>query len=426
LPEEPVFVANWTSEDFSRVYVKYRPALVRHARKWLHHSTEIDEVVQDAFLYLFLSLPELDSEIGVLRFLKWKTRLLCLDVLRAQNRRPILLRDSVENENEPSTEDGPADVLERMHDAAIVHAALAQIPERQREALLRFEFQEQSAAEIAEKLGLSENASRQLIHRARRNLRNSLIEQLGSQDLDVSDILSIAVKKAKQNASKGVALVLLVGLALIGAADRSWLPWNSQNQIDLVQSTPETFKPTPTASPQESEAKEPISEPSIDVTPSESPSNSGEMVDLTPTPSSTTSVEVLEQSATYGSTFNYQGIAAAAEQAKISGYEFTPDVLTQFQVISENGLGGDFILEKSGLGLNLEVKIFDQSSGKALNLEELKLSRSVLEDGTIRFIYIYQVNSPESEFTESFLGVVVQFNLDLSLRTTPLISELFV
>jgi RNA polymerase sigma-70 factor (ECF subfamily) len=65
---KPVKLAEWSAQDFSSIYLRFRPHLERHARRFLNNPSQVDEVVQDAFLYLMVSLPELDSEIGVLRY----------------------------------------------------------------------------------------------------------------------------------------------------------------------------------------------------------------------------------------------------------------------------------------------------------------------------------------------------------------------
>ena len=82
----PAVLKDWTAKDFASIYVRFRPHLERHARRFLQNPSQVEEVVQDAFLYLMTTLPELDSELGVLRFLKWKTRLLALDVIRANSK----------------------------------------------------------------------------------------------------------------------------------------------------------------------------------------------------------------------------------------------------------------------------------------------------------------------------------------------------
>ena len=74
--ETRAVLKDWSAADFANIYTRYRPHLERHARRWLRSQTQVDEVVQDAFLYLMVTLPELDSELGVLRFLKWKVNCL--------------------------------------------------------------------------------------------------------------------------------------------------------------------------------------------------------------------------------------------------------------------------------------------------------------------------------------------------------------
>ena len=99
----PVKLADWSAQDFASIYTRFRPHLERHARRFLNNPSQVDEVVQDAFLYLMVSLPELDSEIGVLRFLKWKVRLLCLDVMRASGKASVASIDDL-----PEAEGPPA------------------------------------------------------------------------------------------------------------------------------------------------------------------------------------------------------------------------------------------------------------------------------------------------------------------------------
>lgn len=47
----------------------FRPHLERHAKRYLSNPVQAEEVVQDAFLYLMTTLPELDTELGVLKIM---------------------------------------------------------------------------------------------------------------------------------------------------------------------------------------------------------------------------------------------------------------------------------------------------------------------------------------------------------------------
>jgi RNA polymerase sigma-70 factor (ECF subfamily) len=215
---KPVKLKEWKAEEFASIYVRFRPHLERHARKWLSNQSQVDEVVQDAFLYLMVSLPELDSEIGVLKFMKWKVKNLCLDIYRASGKAYIKSIDDVAEPIALNSELG-AD-LERAEDAAVVRLALSKLNPRHREVLLASIYEEKSTAEIAAQVGLSENATLQLLFRARGAFKKALLGDVDTNGMSMGAILSVAARKAGEDAKKvGVqAMVLVLFLAVsVGA-----------------------------------------------------------------------------------------------------------------------------------------------------------------------------------------------------------------
>ena len=239
----PAVLKDWTAKDFASIYVRFRPHLERHARRYLVNPSQVEEVVQDAFLYLMTSLPELDSELGVLKFLKWKTRLLALDVIRSNSRASFT---PIEDDNDfvaDSPEMGLE--LERADDAAIVSLALAKLQPRQREALIATLYQEKAPEVVAASMGLSENAFRQLLFRARGAFRKALVGEAETQGLRMSEILSIAARKAAKDSGKFISAAgaFLVVMALsIGLIPRFFAPSVSESELsqptEQSQSTP--------------------------------------------------------------------------------------------------------------------------------------------------------------------------------------------
>jgi RNA polymerase sigma-70 factor (ECF subfamily) len=211
---KPVKLAEWSAQDFSSIYVRFRPHLERHARRFLNNPSQVDEVVQDAFLYLMVSLPELDSEIGVLRFLKWKTRLLALDVIRASGRAYI---NSIDDVQEPASDDPEvSSSLEQQDDAAVVKLALSKLNPRHREVLIASMYEEKSTEQIAAQVGLSENATRQLIFRARAAFKKALIGDVDTTGMSAAAILSVAARKAAAEGKKvGAAALTLIALVVM-------------------------------------------------------------------------------------------------------------------------------------------------------------------------------------------------------------------
>jgi RNA polymerase sigma-70 factor (ECF subfamily) len=212
----PAVLKDWSAQDFASIYVRFRPHLERHARRFLQNPSQVEEVVQDAFLYLMTTLPELDSELGVLRFLKWKTRLLALDVIRANSKASV---SSLEFAPEmPASGPDISEGLERVDDAAIVSLALAKLQPRHREALIATLYEEKSNDVVAEQMGLSNNAFRQLLFRARASFRQALVGEAETAGKSISEILSIAARKAAQDSGKIVAsagaFLLVLALSL--------------------------------------------------------------------------------------------------------------------------------------------------------------------------------------------------------------------
>ena len=211
---KPVKLAEWSAQDFSSIYLRFRPHLERHARRFLNNPSQVDEVVQDAFLYLMVSLPELDSEIGVLRFLKWKTRLLALDVIRASGRAYI---NSIDDVQEPESKDPEVSThLEQQDDAAVVRLALSKLNPRHREVLIASMYEEKTTEQIAAQVGLSENATRQLIFRARAAFKKALIGDIDTTGMSAAAILSVAARKAASEGKKvGAAALTLIALVVM-------------------------------------------------------------------------------------------------------------------------------------------------------------------------------------------------------------------
>lgn len=282
---KPAKLKDWTAQDFASIYVRFKPHLDRHARRFLRDQIQVEEVVQDAFLYLMTTLPELDSELGVLKFLKWKVRLLSLDVIRASSRnRNVPIGENEEFEAKGSS---ASEQVERAEDAAIVQMALAKLQPRHREVLIASVYEEKATEVVAAQMGLSENATRQLVFRARSAFKRALIGEAETAGLSMSQILSIAARKAAKDAGKQIAavgtflLVLITGFALwprLAPVDQIALepePTITNSAQPFPQPSPTTTMPAvvdPTASPEPSATNWPSVRPTPQPTPSPSES----------------------------------------------------------------------------------------------------------------------------------------------------------
>ena len=237
----------WSAADFANIYTRYRPHLERHARRWLRNQTQVDEVVQDAFLYLMVTLPELDSELGVLRFLKWKVKNLCIDVIRASNRAQF---NSIDEVAEPESNDPEiGSELEHAEDAAIVRLALSKLNPRHREVLLASMYEEKSTREIAAQVGLTENATLQLIHRARAAFKKALLgDDVNTEGMSVQAILSVAARKAAADVKKAGAQAMIF-IVFLAVAVGGFLNFNRPASVKPVAEAPSSNVSPNTATP---------------------------------------------------------------------------------------------------------------------------------------------------------------------------------
>jgi RNA polymerase sigma-70 factor (ECF subfamily) len=261
-----VKLAEWSAQDFSNIYVRFRPHLERHAKRFLRNPSQVDEVVQDAFLYLMVSLPELDSEIGVLRFLKWKVRLLCLDVIRASGKAYL---HSIDDVAEPIANDPEvSSYLEQQDDAAVLRLALSKLTPRHREVLLASVYEEKSTLEIAGQVGLTENATRQLIFRARAAFKKALLgEDVNTDGMTAAAILSVAARKAAAEAKKVGAQAMVFALFLMIAIG-GFISLNGRSNTGQTvaegpgSSSQPSAEPSASASQNAAPANKPVAKPS--------------------------------------------------------------------------------------------------------------------------------------------------------------------
>jgi RNA polymerase sigma factor (sigma-70 family) len=204
--------------DFAGLYIRHRSSFAAHARRFLRDPRDVDEVVQEAFLRLFLALPELSTELQALAYCRRTVTNLCIDRYRADKRRPRL----VNIESVPQNDFAEAeleDPVVQAEDAAFVREALSLLTPLHRDALVKREIEEKTIPVIAEELGVPEDSVKHLLHRARRALRRHLAKTHlapGANLDDVSTLALLAKSAAAGGGRAGVAILFMI-VVLVGA-----------------------------------------------------------------------------------------------------------------------------------------------------------------------------------------------------------------
>jgi DNA-directed RNA polymerase specialized sigma24 family protein len=78
----------WTVGDLGAFYTQHRAELMAHASRVLKDQIKAEEITQDALIKFMLAAPELESEEHALSYLHRTIENLCIDLFRAEGRRP--------------------------------------------------------------------------------------------------------------------------------------------------------------------------------------------------------------------------------------------------------------------------------------------------------------------------------------------------
>jgi len=214
----------WTIGDLGAFYTEHRAELHAHASRVLKDSIKAEEITQEALIKFMLAAPELESAEHALSYLHRTIENLCIDLFRAEGRRPnLVVIDDAQAEVEAAWQNNGdhSAAISAAEDAAIIRQALALLSPAERAALVMWEMEGRSTEEIAAELGIKESAVRHTVSRARASLRKVLSTLVINEEtgLTALEALSTTYKKAAelaQKSSKAALSLLLVITAFLG------------------------------------------------------------------------------------------------------------------------------------------------------------------------------------------------------------------
>ena len=169
-------------EAFSSLVEKYKQPVMNVVYRTLPDATEAEDLAQHVFLQVYKSAHRYEVSAKFSTWIFTIARNLCLNEIRRRSRHPADSLDAPASENEDLPMRQIEDTKAYSPPEALLYAeldekidrALAQLPEKQRTALLLCRQEELSYEEIADVLGCSLSATKSLIHRARETLKQQL------------------------------------------------------------------------------------------------------------------------------------------------------------------------------------------------------------------------------------------------------------
>jgi RNA polymerase sigma-70 factor, ECF subfamily len=156
-------------EDFEVLVRRHNQRLYRAARAIMKSDDEAEDIVQQAWLEVFRNLAQFRGDAA---FTTWATRIAVNAAITHARKRPVIAEVP-----EGIAMDKPDEDLERAELGKLLEECLARLPQGNREVMVLRDVLELDTAETAEMLGLSEEAVRVRLHRARAAVAAELTER---------------------------------------------------------------------------------------------------------------------------------------------------------------------------------------------------------------------------------------------------------
>ncbi|MEA2428069.1 MAG: hypothetical protein QOF37_1697 [Thermoleophilaceae bacterium] len=213
---------------FEEMVRRYRPRLVDHAAR-IAGAGEADDVVQESLAIAYHALQRTEV-LALGPWLYTVVRNRALTDLGARRRLTEPLSDEVAGLDDPSH------TADRRATLASLIDQLHAMPEGQREALVKHEFEGLDYRRVAHDLDMTPGAAKQLVYRARCRLRRAagallppgLLHALGAQGTDATSGAVGALLKG------GLATGVLAGAVAVGAGVGAQPPRQRQAQAAPV------------------------------------------------------------------------------------------------------------------------------------------------------------------------------------------------
>lgn len=156
---------------------RYNQRMFRAARAITRTDVDAEDVLQQAWLGVYKNLAQFR---GSASFPTWATRIAVNEAIALTRKRPV-----VAEVVDAASEVAPDTDLARAQLGALLEHCLARIPQGHREVMVLRDVLELDTAETAACLGLTEEAVRVRLHRARAAIATELTEQLADHAREI-------------------------------------------------------------------------------------------------------------------------------------------------------------------------------------------------------------------------------------------------
>ena len=170
-------IAQGNEPAFRLLARRHAAAAIRLARRVTGNHADAEEIVQEALLRVWVNAPRWRP---LAAFRTWFYRVVVNLCLSRRRRAPFVALDEIAEPVDPAL--APSDALERRQTDRLVAAAIGELPDRQRAAIVLTYDEGLSNAETAAILETSVSGVEALLVRAKRTLREKLDHVLSTEN----------------------------------------------------------------------------------------------------------------------------------------------------------------------------------------------------------------------------------------------------
>jgi len=179
-------VRDGDADAFDVLFIRHHIGVYSFAHTMLADRQAAEDVLQETFVAVAEGAGRYTPR-G--RFRSWLMRIVrnrCLNRIEARRvRRAVVGGSALEVADPATSEPDPVDVAETNEQHALLRSAVAALPDRQREAVALYAFEQMSYRDIADVLDIPINTVKTLLHRGRANLARAMerTEQESNREL---------------------------------------------------------------------------------------------------------------------------------------------------------------------------------------------------------------------------------------------------
>ncbi|PIR89594.1 MAG: RNA polymerase sigma factor SigW [Candidatus Harrisonbacteria bacterium CG10_big_fil_rev_8_21_14_0_10_40_38] len=174
-------VQNGDRESFGVLVQRYESKMLRYARKFLSHTGDMQDVVQEVFLKAYINIQSFDTKR---KFSSWLYRIAhneFISLIRKNSRQPFFSFDADTIFPHPVAEETSDGLLKDKELKEALDSCLAKLSPKYRELLTLFYFEELSYQEIADILRVPVSTVGVRLKRGKDHLRKEYEKQNGKQ-----------------------------------------------------------------------------------------------------------------------------------------------------------------------------------------------------------------------------------------------------